>query len=537
MERSGLACRGSAAAQASPARASAVKGDEVRVRFAPSPTGNLHVGGARTALFNWLYAKKMGGKFILRVEDTDTARSTRASEEAMIRDLTWLGLTWDEGPDREGPYGPYRQSERTSIYKENVDKLVAEGKAYPCFCSDAEIDAMKKEAEELKIPPIYRGKWARASDEEVSAMKATGAPFCYRFRVPKNQDITIQDMIRGSVTWNTDSLGDFVLLRSSGQPVYNFCVAIDDALMRITHVIRAEEHLSNTLRQVLIYNALAFKQPFFGHVSLILAPDKSKLSKRHGATSVGEFQNQGFLAPAMINFLSLLGWNDGTEQEIYTVEELSSKFGLDRITKSPAVFDKVKLEWMNGQYLKALPQEQVFPLVSRSLVAAGLIASTDSPFAVAVTKLVSKNLELIPDAEVELRKLLAYPFQQTLVTEDAVPLVADNMKEVVDALLAAYDSGELKTAVDGGADVFKKWINSVGKAQKRKGKRLFMPMRIALTGRMEGSDLGEQLAMLMLERGDVVDPDAVEFVTLSRRLEALREWSAQQPAFVAPVAV
>ncbi|GLC33308.1 hypothetical protein PLESTB_000347800 [Pleodorina starrii] len=529
--RGPVAAFAAAAVQEAPAAAAAVapaKSDKVRVRFAPSPTGNLHVGGARTALFNWLYARKTGGKFILRIEDTDTARSTRASEEAMIRDLKWLGLDWDEGPDVGGGCGPYRQSERTDIYKAQVDKLVAAGKAYPCFCTDEELEAMKKEAEEKKLPPIYRGKWATATAEEVEEAKAKGLPYCYRFRVPSNQDIRINDLIRGEVTWNTDTLGDFVVLRSNGMPVYNFCVAVDDALMGITHVLRAEEHLPNTLRQMLIYQALGFPVPQFGHVSLILAPDKSKLSKRHGATSVGEFRNQGYLAPAMINFLSLLGWNDGTEQEIFSVEELTTKFGLERITKSAAVFDKVKLGWMNGQHLKNLPEEESTGMAVAHLVSCGLLASADSPFAAAAVKLVSKSMELVTDCEPEVRKLLGYPLAETVASADAKAVLDDGFAEVAGAVVAAYESGELQAAMDKGHDGYKAWVNGVGKAQKRKGKRLFMPMRIALTGRMAGPDVGEQLEVLskLASPAEVAEQGA--YVPLSDRVAQLKAWLQQQ---------
>ncbi|GAX75803.1 hypothetical protein CEUSTIGMA_g3246.t1 [Chlamydomonas eustigma] len=522
--RSELRCVASAVAEAEVADKSVPSGADrpVRVRFAPSPTGNLHVGGARTALFNWLYAKKTGGKFILRVEDTDEARSTRASEDAMIRDLKWLGLNWDEGPDVGGPFGPYRQSERTAIYKQYAEQLVNEGHAYPCFCTDEELEQMKKDAEEKKLPPIYRGKWASASKEEVEAMKATGASYCYRFRVPKSQNVTIQDTIRGEVTWSSDTLGDFVLLRSSGLPVYNFCVAIDDCLMGITHVIRAEEHLPNTLRQVLIYDALKFPRPIFAHVSLILAPDKSKLSKRHGATSVGEFQTQGFLAPAMVNFLALLGWNDGTEQEIFSVPELSDRFNLERITKSPAVFDKVKLSWMNGQHLRSMGEEKVMSMVAAKAVELGLFKDAESPFAKAVVKLIGVNLELVADAEVLIRNFLAYPLEETLSSEDAKPFVEDNLREVIEAVVAAADSGELETSVKGGHDAFKAWINGVGKAQKRKGKRLFMPMRIALTGRMQGSEVGEQMEALLMADGQV--PEGVQFTSFKERIAMLKTW-------------
>ena len=615
-----------------------------------------------------------------RIEDTDAARSTRASEEAVLTDLKWLGIDWDEGPDVGGPHGPYRQSERKEIYKAYVDQLVERGLAYPCFCTDEELEAMKKEAEEKKLPPIYRGKWAAATPEEVAAAKAAGTPHCYRFRVPKSQMVKIQvgggcewwrvggwvvemgrhvgwcylfvpgrvgsapesnrvkpdvccsrtapwllpnahctpshphctrlpspseqDVVRGDVAWNTDTLGDFVILRSNGLPVYNFCVAVDDALMRITHVIRAEEHLPNTLRQVtgrvgggwggdcqtlvvvliadacegggllsaacctsllpsmlqlrrahilptahlipcgpsaspllpsappppshspltqvLIYQALGFPTPIFGHVSLILAPDKSKLSKRHGATSVGEFREDGFLAPAMLNYLSLLGWNDGSEQEIFAVGELHDKFSLGRITKSAAVFDKAKLSWMNGQHLRALPREELAAMVGARWAAAGLLAHPASPFVDAAVALVGNAMELVVDADAELRSLLSYPFEETIGSEAAAAVLADSFEEVAAAVLAAYDSGDLMASVAAGHDGYKKWINGLGKAQARKGKRLFMPVRIALTGQMHGPDVGEQLALLALESGDVAEAGA--YVPLEERMRRLRSW-------------
>lgn len=444
----------------------------------------------------------------------------------MVRDLKWLQLDWDEGPDIGGPHGPYRQSERTAIYKECVDKLVEQGFAYPCFCTDEELDQMKKEAEEQKLPPIYRGKWATANKAEVDEMLAKGIPCSYRFRVPKNEVISIQDLIRGEVSWNTDTLGDFVVLRSNGQPVYNFCVVVDDALMNITHVIRAEEHLPNTLRQMLLYRALGHKPPTFGHVSLILAPDKTKLSKRHGATSVGEFRSQGFLPDAMINYLSLLGWNDGTEQEIYTVSELSEKFSLERITKSPAVFDLTKLSWMNGQHLKGLAPEQFGAMIAAALVEAGLARSTDSAFATGAAAMVAKSLERLGDAPAEVSKVLAYPLEQTLASEEVKPVLEDDFKSVVDAVLAADASGELAAAIQAGHDGFKKFANAIGKAQKRKGKRLFMPLRVAFTGAMAGPDVGDVLALLASEDNDVKDRS--QLVTLSQRMQQLKAWRDAQ---------
>mmetsp|Transcript_17967 Transcript_17967/g.37254 ORF Transcript_17967/g.37254 Transcript_17967/m.37254 type:complete len:408 (-) Transcript_17967:885-2108(-) len=331
-----------------------------RVRFAPSPTGSLHVGGARTALYNWLVARQSHGKFILRVEDTDLARSTRQSEMDMLRDLRWLGLNWDEGPDVGGERGPYRQSERAEIYGKFAQELMKSGDAYPCFCTEEELEAKRQQAESEGRPPQYDGTWRDADPEEVNRRMDNNEPYTIRFRVPDGKIVTIADAVRGEVSWDANAtVGDFILLRSTGVPVYNFCVAVDDALMGVTTVIRAEEHLTNTLRQILILEALGFPVPQYAHCSLILAEDRTKLSKRHGAASVDDFKQQGFLPQAMLNYLALLGWNDGTEKEMYTTEELIEAFDIHRVTKSPAVFDMTKLKWMNGQLLRALPQEEL----------------------------------------------------------------------------------------------------------------------------------------------------------------------------------
>jgi glutamyl-tRNA synthetase len=482
------------------------------------------VGAENTTLAKKTHPHSPTPVLFFSVEDTDAARSTKESEAAVLRDLAWLGIKWDEGPDVGGPAAPYRQSERAALYRTYVDRLVEEGRAYPCFCTDDEITAMKAEAEAKSLPPIYRGKWASASPADVEAELAKGTPCCYRFRVPPNRDVVVKDVIRGDVKFNTGAVGDFVVLRSNGLPVYNFCVAVDDALMGITHVIRAEEHLPNTLRQLLIFDALGFAPPTFGHVSLILAPDKSKLSKRHGATSVGEFREQGFLADAMVNYLALLGWNDGTEQEIFTRDELSSKFSLDRITKSAAVFDKTKLAWMNGQHLRALPDAELTSLVAGAWVEAGLLARADSPFARAAVAIVKTQLELVTDGEAELRRVLAYPLADTLASDAAATLVEDGLRDVAAAVVAAADAGELGAAVAGGADGVKAWIKAFGKATERKGKRLFMPLRVVLTGRTAGAEVADQLALLAGDVGDVVEAGAV--VPLADRVEALRAWVA-----------
>jgi glutamyl-tRNA synthetase len=280
----------------------------VRVRFAPSPTGSLHVGGARTALFNWLLAKKTKGSFIVRVEDTDEARSTRESENMILGDLKWMNMNWDEGPGVEGPYGPYRQSERKDIYKKYGDQLIAQGKAFRCFCTPEELDEKRAAAEAAGLDPKYDGTWRNADPVEVQKKIDNGDPYTVRFMVPPGKVVSIDDIVRGKVTWDADaSLGDFIILRSNGMPVYNFCVAVDDANMQVTHVIRAEEHLTNTLRQMLILEALGYRPPTYAHCSLILGQDRSKLSKRHGATSVSQFAEQGFLPQAMMNYLANLG--------------------------------------------------------------------------------------------------------------------------------------------------------------------------------------------------------------------------------------
>ena len=455
------------------------------------------------------------------------ARSTKESEDAVLRDLRWLGLDWDEGPDVGGDFGPYRQTERAGIYKECVDKLVAEGKAYPCFCTDEELEAMRAEAEANKLPPVYRGKWASASQEEVDAKLAEGASCTYRFRVPKDQMVTIEDMVRGEVSWNTNTLGDFIILRSNGLPVYNFCVAVDDATMGITHVLRAEEHLPNTLRQALIYDALDFTQPKFGHVSLILAPDRSKLSKRHGATSVGQFKEMGYLPEAMVNFLAALGWNDGTEKEVYTVQELVDGFSVERVTKSAAVFDQKKLGWMNGEHLKLLPKEELLALLGARWVEGGVLKSAEGAAAEAFVPLVESGMELVADAEAELRTILAYPLDETCASDKAGPFVEDGLADLAAHVVAAHESGELREAVEGGG--MKAWIKGVGKATDRKGKRLFMPLRILLTGSTQGPDVGEQMAAIALAEKEGAVADGADFVTLDARMDALKAWAEAQP--------
>ncbi|EEF29910.1 glutamate--tRNA ligase, chloroplastic/mitochondrial [Ricinus communis] len=501
---------------------------QVRVRFAPSPTGNLHVGGARTALFNYLFARSKGGKFVLRIEDTDLERSTKESEDALLRDLTWLGLDWDEGPHVGGDYGPYRQSERNSLYKQYADKLLNSAHVYRCFCSNEELEKMKEIAKLKQLPPVYSGKWATATDEEVQEELAKATPYTYRFRVPKEGSLKINDLIRGEVSWNLDTLGDFVIMRSNGQPVYNFCVTVDDATMAISHVIRAEEHLPNTLRQALIYKALGFPMPLFAHVSLILAPDRSKLSKRHGATSVGQFREMGYLPQAMVNYLALLGWGDGTENEFFTLDQLVEKFSIGRVNKSGAIFDSTKLRWMNGQHLRALSSEKLINLIGERWKSIGILVESEGSFIEEAVQLLKDGIDLVTDSDKALSNLLSYPLHATLVSPEGKTVVEDKLFEVSSSLLAAYDSGELLSALEEGPSGWQKWVKNFGKSMKRKGKSLFMPLRLLLTGKLHGPDMGASV-ILLHKAGNcgIVSPQA-GFVTLSERFEMLRQvdWEA-----------
>ncbi|OAY85606.1 Glutamate--tRNA ligase, chloroplastic/mitochondrial [Ananas comosus] len=528
----------SASASSAPAQG------EVRVRFAPSPTGNLHVGGARTALFNYLFARSKGGRFILRIEDTDLERSTRKSEEAMLHDLSWLGLDWDEGPGVGGDYGPYRQSERNFLYKQYAEKLLDSGAVYRCFCSNEELEQMKETAKRLQLPPVYTGKWATAPENEIEEELVKGTPYTYRFRVPEEGTLKINDLIRGEVSWSLDTLGDFVIMRSNGQPVYNFCVTVDDATMRISHVIRAEEHLPNTLRQALIYNALGFPVPSFAHVSLILAPDRSKLSKRHGATSVGQFREMGYLPQAMVNYLALLGWGDGTENEFFTIDQLVEKFSIDRVNKSGAIFDPTKLRWMNGQHLRSLPLDELIEIFGDQWKRTGILVESEGTFVKDATELLKDGIDLITDADTALSNLLSYPVLSTLSSDEGKPIVQDKLSEVAASLISAYDSGELREALEEGHAGWQKWVKSFGKLLKRKGKSLFMPLRVLLTGKLHGPDMGGSI-VLIYKAGicGAVNPQS-GFVPLDERLKILREidWDAlnkgpdPQPESVATVA-
>jgi glutamyl-tRNA synthetase len=343
----------------------------IRVRFAPSPTGYLHVGGARTALFNWLYARRHGGTFVLRIEDTDAERSSWEMVSGIVDGLRWLGLDWDEGPDVGGPHAPYFQSARLETHRSMAEELAAAGRAYYCYCSTDMIQQKREAAEAAGGGWRYDRTCLALSPEQIAANDAAGLPRAIRFKVPSGQT-TFDDRVRGVITFDNANIEDFVILRSDRQPTYHLSVVADDIAMEITDVVRGDDHISNTPKQVLLYKAFGLAAPRFAHVPLILGPDKKRLSKRHGATSVMEYHRLGYLAEAMVNFLALLGWSPGTDQEIFTRDELVAQFALEGISGGNAVFNPEKLDWFNQQHIMRLPIDELARRVRPLLVAAGL---------------------------------------------------------------------------------------------------------------------------------------------------------------------
>jgi nondiscriminating glutamyl-tRNA synthetase len=457
---------------------------DVRVRFAPSPTGSLHVGSARTALYNYLYARHHGGTMVLRIEDTDLKRSTSAHDASIIDDLAWLGLQADEGPDVGGPYGPYRQSERAHFYEAGVQQLLAEGWAYPCFCPQELLEERKEQQLARGDMPKYDRCCAALSAAEVASRLAAGEQAAIRFRVPEGP-VTFDDLIHGPITFSSDVIGDFIIKRTDGGFSYNFAVVIDDAGMDITHVIRGEDHITNTARQMMLFSALGRPAPRYGHHSLILAPDGSKLSKRHGATSIGDFSALGYLPAAMDNYLALLSWHPPDEREKFTLAELVEEFDMDRVSKSPAIFDIQKLNWLNGLYLRELSPERLYGLIAPYLAAAEIELAPVQREVVA--EAVQANLVVLGDA----------PQYAAVFVEEADPATCP----CAEALLAPGADVLLELAREAFAGLPAEFVPSaeareilrhlVERAKERgiKGKSIYQPLRVALSGRDEGPEL------------------------------------------------
>ena len=471
---------------------------ELRVRFAPSPTGPFHIGGARSALFNWLLARRTGGKFILRIEDTDQERSSRESEENIKEALRWLGIVWDEGIDAGGPYGPYRQTERLDTYRQYTEQLLAEGYAYECYCGEEELEADRQRQLEAGETPRYSGRCLRLSPEERQQLVSEGRKPAIRFRVPENKQIVFADLVRGTVSFESSGIGDFVIVKSDGIPVYNYAVVLDDALMHVTHVIRAEEHLSNTPRQVLLYDALGFAKPEFGHISLILGKDRTKMSKRHGATSVDQYRRLGYLPQAIVNFLALLGWSPEGEQEIFTTEELIEQFSMERVAKNPAVFDIDKLNWINAQYIRKASPELVLELALPHLIEAGYVTEASAAeqrawlvmVIAAIQEYISYGAQAVEHVGVFFEDEFDFESEEAaeILRDPDIPQVIAAFSEKLSAL-ENLDPSAVQTI-----------LKAITKELKVGGKKVYMPVRIALTGKMHGPELINIIPILGKER-------------------------------------
>lgn len=472
----------------------------VRVRFAPSPTGKLHIGGARTAIYNWAFARANGGTFILRIDDTDPTRSTDENTQIILRAMRWLGLDWDEGPEVGGDFGPYAQTERLDLYKEAAQKLWDAGRAYPCFCTTEQLAADRAAAQARKDP--FQGYQRRCRDlsrEDAQARIDAGEPYVLRIKVPADRgDVVIHDAVHGDVVFDAKELDDFVIFRSDGTPTYNFATVVDDAMMGITHVIRGDDHLSNTPRQVMVYEALEAPVPTFAHISMILGADGKKLSKRHGATSVEEYRDAGYLSDAFVNYLALLGWSLDGETTVIPRDVLASQFSLERISKNPATFDPKKLDWMNAEYINAMSDADFADqIMLPELHEAGLIDDgfeADETWVDALAAIVKPRTKMPADAVGVAAPVFATA--QTLEYDEksvAKGLAKEGMGAVLDAARAALEAVSANAwtpeAIDGA-------LEPLPEALDAKKRIVFQAVRVAVCGNMVSPPLGETMSLI-----------------------------------------
>ncbi|WP_379136786.1 glutamate--tRNA ligase [Paenibacillus sp. sgz500958] len=469
--------------------------DEVRVRYAPSPTGHLHIGNARTALFNYLFARNQGGKFIIRIEDTDVKRNVAGGEESQLKYLKWLGMDWDESVDVGGEYGPYRQTERLDLYRIYWQDLLDRGLAYRCYCTEEELEAEREEQTARGETPRYSGKHRNLTEEQRLAYEKEGRVASIRFRVPEDRTYTFNDIVKGTISFQTKEMGDFVIVKKDGIPTYNYAVAVDDHLMKISHVLRGEDHISNTPRQLMIYEAHEWEPPLFGHMTLIVGENHKKLSKRDESVIqfIEQYDGLGYLPEAMFNFISLLGWSPEGEEEIFSKDELISIFTSDRLSKSPAVFDTNKLAHLNNHYIKNADPARVAALAIPHLQKAGrLPAQLNAEEQTWAESLVALYQEQMTSASniVELSELF-FRSHLELEAEAAQILAESQVPEVLSAFLAKVEATDEFTAANMAV-----LIKEVQKETGHKGKALFMPIRVALTGQTHGRDLNITIALL-----------------------------------------
>jgi nondiscriminating glutamyl-tRNA synthetase len=468
--------------------------DKIRVRFAPSPTGFLHVGNARTALFNWLFARQKEGILILRIEDTDVERSASEYEKKLREDLLWLGLDWDEGPDVGGPFGPYRQSQRLEIYKDFTHRLLDSGKAYYCFCSLEELERERKEALARDGMAIYSGRCRKISRVEASKRIQRGEPASVRLRTPDQGALTFHDLVRGKLKFDLSLIGDSIIVRSTGLPAYNFAVVVDDALMEITHIIRGEDHISNTPRQILLYKALSLAPPKFAHLSMVMGKDNTRLSKRHGATAVDQFQKDGVLPAALFNYLTLLGWAPPEDREVLSKEEIKELFDLEKVSRSAAVFDYDKLHWINRQHAKRLSSREKAELAYPYLTDAELLPDS-------MTEVHWDWLEKVVESFIErVDRFADLPSQVSSLFEFSPQKMDEEMKQELGSACASrvikIFGEKIVQEKSFDYDRFSAIAQEIKTATGCKGRDLYHPLRIALTARGSGLDLDKFIPLV-----------------------------------------
>jgi len=472
---------------------------QIRVRYAPSPTGHLHIGNARTALFNYLFARNQNGKFIIRIEDTDIKRNVEGGEQSQLKYLTWLGIDWDESIDKGGDYGPYRQTERLDIYNKHTEELLAKGLAYKCYCTEEELEK-EREAQMAKgETPVYSRKCCGLTPKDHEALEKEGRKYSVRFKVPADKTYTFNDIVKGEVSFESNGIGDFVIVKKDGIPTYNYAVVIDDYLMEMTHVLRGDDHISNTPKQLMIYEAFGWEAPIFGHMTLIVNESHKKLSKRDESIIqfIEQYEELGYLPEALFNFIALLGWSPGGEQEIYTKEEFIKIFDPSRLAKSPAVFDTHKLTWMNNQYIKQIDVDRLVEISLPHLIKARRLPEnlTDEQkewardlIALHQEKM-SYGAEIVELTELFFKEETEFDDEaKEVLSGESVPEVIKSFKQQIEQL-ESFEAEDIKAA-----------MKAVQKETGQKGKNLFMPIRVATTGQVHGPDLPQAIHLLGKEK-------------------------------------
>ena len=484
---------------------------KVRVRYAPSPTGNLHIGNARTALFNYLFAKHYGGDFVLRIEDTDFKRNKEEGERSQLKYMDWLGLDYDEGIGKEKEFGPYRQSERIEIYQKYAEQLLAEDKAYKCYMTAEELEAEREEQVANGLPPRYSGKHAHLTKEEQEQFEKEGRKPSIRIRVPQDRTYSFNDMVKGELSFEGKDFGDFVIVKNDGVATYNFAVAIDDHLMEISHVLRGDDHVSNTPKQLVVYEALGFKPPIFGHMTLIVNENKKKLSKRDETIIqfIEQYDDLGYLPEALFNFITLLGWSPEGEQEIFTREEFVKIFDEKRLSKSPAFFDNNKLTWINNQYIKAQPLERIVNLALPFFVKEGVATQEEVDNNRAWFEKLISLYQPQMSYGAEIVKLTKQFFVEEIKFDEEE---LEILKQETTVAVFEDFLEKLEVAGDFSSENIKTLIKTIQKDTGIKGKNLFMPIRIASTGSMHGPELNTSLELLGRDRVEARVKAALELI-------------------------